>query len=398
MTDAWAPEQFRSILDNLREVVFQTDREGRWTFLNPAWEEITGFPVEDSLGMVFLEFVHPEDRETNQQKFRPLIERKKECCRHEVRYLTKAGGFRWIEVHARLTLNEAGEILGTSGTLSDVTERRQANEELQEARRSLEFVLASNPAATYVARPQPVDETRNRSTEESLKLHTQILEAVNFAAQRFLNSASWRSEIDAVLARLGEATGASRVYIFRNASATGDLVALRCHEWESPAAEHTGEQGQDAVEYTRLGPEGCVDLLRAGKPVYGQVRDFPEPTREVQARRNTQAILLVSIFANQAWWGSIGIDDCAGDREWSGPEIGALEAASQRGFAPNCGGVVSTGAVRSGRPYRQCSVFQRSLLRNLGRPSRLAPYAAWRIFESRDRGEVCPHAPGPLRP
>lgn len=149
----WQPDRIRTIIDNLKEVVFQTDAEGRWTFLNPAWREITGFTVEESLGVVFLDYVHPEDRELNRQRFQPLIERKKDYCRHEIRYLTKDGGFRWIEVHARLTLDHAGRIIGTSGTLSDVTGRRQAMEESREARQRLEFVLASNPAVVFAARP-----------------------------------------------------------------------------------------------------------------------------------------------------------------------------------------------------------------------------------------------------
>ena len=118
--------RYRSLVDNLKEAVFQTDAEGLWTFLNPAWEEITGFSVKESLGKLFLDYVYPDDRELNQQRFTPLIERKKEYCRHEIRYCHKDGGFRWIEVFARLTLNQQGEVIGTTGTLMDISERKAA--------------------------------------------------------------------------------------------------------------------------------------------------------------------------------------------------------------------------------------------------------------------------------
>ncbi|MBC7593514.1 MAG: PAS domain S-box protein [Kineosporiaceae bacterium] len=42
--------QYRTVFENVREVIFQTDDEGRWTLLSPAWEEITGYPVGDRLG------------------------------------------------------------------------------------------------------------------------------------------------------------------------------------------------------------------------------------------------------------------------------------------------------------------------------------------------------------
>jgi PAS domain S-box-containing protein len=47
--------------------------------------------------------------------------------------VTKDGDFRWIEVFARLTLNAEEEIIGTSGTLRDVTDRRRAEAELAES-------------------------------------------------------------------------------------------------------------------------------------------------------------------------------------------------------------------------------------------------------------------------
>jgi len=134
-------ERFRSVVTNLKEVVFQTDATGLWTFLNPAWDEITGFTVEESVGTPFLNYVHADDRERNNQLFVPLIERKKEYCRHEVRYLTKDGGFRWIEVYARLVLDKDGRIIGTAGTLNDITQRKRAEQALQKQRVAIEAAI-----------------------------------------------------------------------------------------------------------------------------------------------------------------------------------------------------------------------------------------------------------------
>lgn len=120
--------RFRTLVSNLKEVVFQTDAQGDWTYLNPAWTEVTGFALEETIGRPFLGYVHPDDRERNARLFTPLIERRKDYCRHEVRYLTRAGGFRWIEVFARLTVDASNRITGTTGTLTDITERRDAEE------------------------------------------------------------------------------------------------------------------------------------------------------------------------------------------------------------------------------------------------------------------------------
>lgn len=126
-------QKYRSVVDNVSEVIFQTNAAGSWTFLNPAWTEITGFTLNASIGKNFLEFVHPDDRQSNLELFQPLIKRQKDYCRYETRYLTKEGGFRWIEVHARLTLASDGTIIGTSGILNDVTKRKQVEAEIRKA-------------------------------------------------------------------------------------------------------------------------------------------------------------------------------------------------------------------------------------------------------------------------
>ncbi len=126
-------KKYRQVVDNVKEVIFQTDAIGSWTFLNPAWEEITGFSLNESLGRNFLDFIHPDDREKNQKLFIPLINREKDYCRHTIRYLTKSSGFRWIEVFARLTLDEGDNIIGTSGTLNDITDRKKTEEKIRES-------------------------------------------------------------------------------------------------------------------------------------------------------------------------------------------------------------------------------------------------------------------------
>ncbi len=141
--------RYRSVVDNVKEVIFQTDAEGLWTFLNPAWKEITGFEVSTSLGKHSLDFVHPLDRKTHEDLFEPLLLHKKEYCRHEVRYMTKIGNFRWVEFFARPTHDVNGLIKGTSGTLTDITERRETEMALQLAREEAES--ASRAKSEFLA-------------------------------------------------------------------------------------------------------------------------------------------------------------------------------------------------------------------------------------------------------
>ena len=142
-------EQYRAVVDNLTEVIFQTDTEGNWTFLNPAWTEITGFEVEPSLGKNFLEYIHPESVAQSREAFTSLTRKKIIKHRDMVRFLTASGGFRYLEIFARPNQDLAGNIFGTAGTLNDLTERVIAEQDLQRAKEAAES--ASRAKSEFLA-------------------------------------------------------------------------------------------------------------------------------------------------------------------------------------------------------------------------------------------------------
>ena len=122
--------KYRSVVENIKEVIFQIDLQGRWTFLNPAWMEITGFHIKSTLGTHFSGYLHPEDSEHHRELIQEVLEMRKSFCRDECRYLAADGTFRWMEVYAQPLLNNDG-VTGITGTLSDITERKRSEAEIQ---------------------------------------------------------------------------------------------------------------------------------------------------------------------------------------------------------------------------------------------------------------------------
>jgi len=126
-------EQYRSVVENVKEVIFQADVEGRFQFLNPAWETMTGYSVEASLGTPFWSYVLPPDKRKNEEHLRALVAGKKESARYETRYRTKSGGIRWIDAYLQIARDTRGTLSGLFGTLNDITERKQLEEQLRHA-------------------------------------------------------------------------------------------------------------------------------------------------------------------------------------------------------------------------------------------------------------------------
>ena len=130
--------QYRSVVENVRDVVFQIDADGHWSFLNPAWEALTGYPVEETTGNPSLAYFEGPELEEMCGVFRG----EQSSCRSEVKLRTRDGSVRWMALFAQ-TLQEGheedgpadGHTSGIVGTLHDITERKRMEQQTREALR-----------------------------------------------------------------------------------------------------------------------------------------------------------------------------------------------------------------------------------------------------------------------
>lgn len=121
---------YRSIVDNIQDVIFETDAAGRWTFLNPAYQTFVGGTVSEATGRPALDHVLPQDRHRVLAHIAPLIRGQVPTARFEIRYLREDGEEGWAEVHVEAQRDERGDFIGTFGTIREVSERRR-NAELE---------------------------------------------------------------------------------------------------------------------------------------------------------------------------------------------------------------------------------------------------------------------------
>ena len=157
-----------------------------------------------------------------------------------------------------------------------------------------------------------------------------ILEAVGFAAEGLLRTRDWREAADDVLARLGKATDASRVYIFRNGrSADGRLTTTQIHEWCAPGivSELSNPVMQDQL-WDVAGLGRWVEALSSGQPVKGHVRDLDPAEHAILESQGIKSILAVPVTVGDVWWGHMGFDDCLSERDWTTDELDALRVAA----------------------------------------------------------------------
>ncbi|MEG4572044.1 PAS domain S-box protein [Microcoleus sp. N3A4] len=134
-------KKYPQVVNNIKAVVFETNTAGNWTFLNPGWTEITGFTVDESLGTSCLSYIHCNDHYQYLNLFRRLSEHQETSCCYQIRYVTKDGEIRWMEVQEDLIFRWNGEPHGTTGTINDITEKVLAREELEASKKFLNYTI-----------------------------------------------------------------------------------------------------------------------------------------------------------------------------------------------------------------------------------------------------------------
>jgi diguanylate cyclase (GGDEF)-like protein/PAS domain S-box-containing protein len=149
--------QFRAVVDVVTDVIFRTDVQGRWTFLNPAWEQLTGYTIDQSLGTSFLSPVVAADRADFLKRLEGLKLGLFESVECQFRFYTAAGEERWAEARVHRLEGMDGQLIGSAGILTDISDRIALAAHLDEARQRAErdaeaaLLLASTDELTGVA-------------------------------------------------------------------------------------------------------------------------------------------------------------------------------------------------------------------------------------------------------
>jgi len=169
----------RRLVDSFPDLIFVVDTERRYTFVSPKVEEVLGYDQTESIGMVFGEQTHTEDRGTLIGVLDDLLSRRRNFASIEVRVRHKEGEWRRLRCHFSPLFDENGKIEGLVISGRDITEVKRLEEQLIQAEKlaAMGQMLAgvahelNNPltailGASELVRERPgVDETTRKQLE-----------------------------------------------------------------------------------------------------------------------------------------------------------------------------------------------------------------------------------------
>jgi PAS domain S-box-containing protein len=121
---------YHDLVETSQDLIWRCDAEGRYTYLNPAWEQALGYPIRAMLGRTFTEFLPPEDATRGQAALAQIL-KEGSAKDLEAVLVGKQGNLVHLVFNAKRLLDASGAPCGLRGAAFDLTQQKAAEDELR---------------------------------------------------------------------------------------------------------------------------------------------------------------------------------------------------------------------------------------------------------------------------
>ncbi|UTD25894.1 ATP-binding protein [Bradyrhizobium sp. WD16] len=135
--------RYRSLVENINEVIISLDTEGRVTYASPVLQNSYGLAPEQIVGQKLTQLIHSDDRAALGGSLESALAGRQKFL--EFRLLGKEGVTRYMRISSRPLL-EQGRVVGLTCILSDITEGKLAEDALHKLNEELERRVAERTA------------------------------------------------------------------------------------------------------------------------------------------------------------------------------------------------------------------------------------------------------------
>lgn len=141
--------EHRSIINAVSDIIFEADETGRIIFLNEAWNWVTGYDVEQSIGQDLIGMLYAQDQVEQKENFKKILSGKKKYFRVFTRLRSSNGTYRAVELAMSMLIHDEDKTLRVVGTITDVEERNRAETALAETERKYRRIVENAAGGIY---------------------------------------------------------------------------------------------------------------------------------------------------------------------------------------------------------------------------------------------------------
>ena len=131
--------RLRTIFDTSSAGIIIVNVDGRISQANLRMAELFACPLESMIGTPYPDFIHPDQRPDGTDIMRAMMENRLDTIFTERHYLRRDGSDFWGYINGRRMVGSNGEFIGLLGIISDITDRKRAEDELKNTNMKLEI-------------------------------------------------------------------------------------------------------------------------------------------------------------------------------------------------------------------------------------------------------------------
>ena len=146
-------QRFQTLADNSPTGIFYSDANGRTVYVNHAWSDIAGLTPEQAAGDGWQQAIHPGDRQRKLDDWELALETSAPVGGGEYRMLRPDGSEKWVVGQAVPLRDADGSVTGFVGTLTDITERRLAEEAIRRSEQKYRTLFEESQDTIYISTP-----------------------------------------------------------------------------------------------------------------------------------------------------------------------------------------------------------------------------------------------------
>ena len=114
-------DQYKNLVQSANDIIFETDSEGKFTYINEFCEKTLGYQSKDVIGKHFTEFIRPDHIETVLQSFNTIDFKSKDHEIIEFPVFKSNGEEFWVSQKVNIKRDNAGKFIGYSAIARDIT-------------------------------------------------------------------------------------------------------------------------------------------------------------------------------------------------------------------------------------------------------------------------------------
>jgi PAS domain S-box-containing protein len=295
-------QRLRHLIDALPAMIWCTTPDGKPSYVNKRFTDVTGATVEDITapnGSFSLSVIHPHDQHKTAESVRrsfatgvPYVV--------QYRQLRRDGSYRWTETRAEALRDDAGNILQWYGVSVDVHDLVTAQEALRARERQLQQLIDTVPAIIFCMTPEGIPSYLNKRHTDLIGVSLKDMIATDGSRRLSLAHPDDREALDQAL---GHSIKAGKPFVgrYRQRRANGP------HRWVEARVEPLRDDSGNIIQWYGVNID-IDDEVRAQEKLRENERRLRQLIDAVPVHFWTTTPEVVPSYVNKRYQEHLGIN------------------------------------------------------------------------------------------